>query len=187
MITLLREGTLIIRVYRAWWWAWLPATPVRAGNTDKRKYKNGRDKQFPLGTSKVWTMYTYEYRLVSRQKQDRATSYFTHKIDAFIDKNVNGTKTNIRGKQWSTCTIYILHGYPTNFSLIIQQLINLLKKLTFEMFASSHNCLEQIQQFVSEFCRYTWQHINTKIKYIYVYISFFYNNIQSNHLKCTFT
>lgn len=48
MITLLREGTLIIRVYRAWWWAWLPATPVRAGNTDKRKYKTEHGKQRPL-------------------------------------------------------------------------------------------------------------------------------------------
>jgi len=57
--------------------------------------------------------------------------------------------------QWFTCTIYILHEYLMNFSSIIQ-LIKLLNRLTFEMFASSRNCLEQIQQFVSESCRYTW-------------------------------
>lgn len=168
MITLLREGTLIIRVYRAWWWAWLPATPVRAGNTDKRKYKNGRGKQFPLRTLKVWTICTYEYRLVFRQKQDRATSYLTRKIDAFINKNFNGTKTNIRGKQYAIIYMHYLHiirGIQQTLLQLFNNLsINLLNQLTFEMFASSRNCLGQIQQSVSGSCRYTWQYINIKIK-----------------------
>lgn len=53
-----------------------------------------------------------------------------------------------------------LHALSTYYMgpktlLIIQQLFDLLEELTFEMSASSRNYLEQIQQFVFEFCRYT--------------------------------
>lgn len=112
-MTLLREGTLIIRVYRAWWWAWLPATPVRAGNTDKRKYKDGRGKQSPLRTSKLWTMYTWYmnmYRdLYPGKSKTVPPPILPTRLMRFINKNLNSTKTNIRGKQYAMVYMHYLH------------------------------------------------------------------------------
>lgn len=67
---------------------------------------------------------------------------------------ISMVQTNIRK------TVRDLHALPTwisknsfNYST---NLFDLLEELTFEMFASSRNYLGQIQQFVSEFCHYTW-------------------------------
>lgn len=68
-----------------------PRHPVRAGNTDKRKYKNGYNKTVSAGNWKRSDNTCINNRLVSRQKQDRATSYLTHKFGAFVNKNLNGT------------------------------------------------------------------------------------------------
>lgn len=64
-------------------------------------------------------------------------------------------QTNIRRTVHGLHALPTYYGYPRTLS-IIQQLFDLLEELTFEMFASSRNYLEQIQQFVFEFCRYTW-------------------------------
>lgn len=68
---------------------------------------------------------------------------------------ISMVQTNIRRTVRGLHALPTLHGYPRTL-LIIQQLFDFLEKLTFEMSASLRNYLEQIQQFVSEFCRYTW-------------------------------
>lgn len=77
--TLSKRGYIDHSGYRAWWWAWLPATPVRAGNTDTRKYKMSRVKYFFLLIKiDINNDRRDKYQLMSRQKQDRATSRLNH-------------------------------------------------------------------------------------------------------------